>query len=78
MAKFTVEIVTKNYWTVEVEADDEHMAEEKADDICQEASSGCSCFGGLLMASVTEKQNFPTLKYTGSEWEFYPHLQDST
>ena len=67
MAKFTVEVVTKNYWTVEVEADDEHMAEEKAHDICQ-----------TELTSVTEKLKFPTLKYTGSEWEFYPHLQDST
>ena len=65
MANFTVEVVTKNYWTVEVEADDEHMAEEEADDICQ-----------TELTSVTEKLNFPTLKYKGSEWEFYPRLTE--
>tara|TARA_R100001163_G_scaffold63405_1_gene55285 strand:- start:287 stop:499 length:213 start_codon:yes stop_codon:yes gene_type:complete len=63
MAKFTVKVVTKNYWTVEVEADDEHMAEEEAHDICQ-----------TELTSVSEKLKFPTLKYKDSEWEFYPSL----
>ena len=66
MAKFTVEIVTKNYWTVEVEADDEHMAEQEADDICQSELSGWS----------DELRFLSHLKYTGSEWEFYPRLTE--
>ena len=63
MAKFTVEVTTKNFWKVEVEADDEHMAEEEAHDICQ-----------TELTSVSEKLKFPTLKYKDSEWEFYPSL----
>ena len=65
MAKFTVEVVTKNYWTVEVEADDMGSAEDLACDICQ-----------AELTPVSQKTNLPTLKYTGSEWEFYPELTE--
>jgi len=67
MAKFTVEVTTKNFWKVEVEADDEHMAEEEAHDICQ-----------TELTPVREKEKFPTLKYIDSEWEFYPKPSKET
>ena len=67
MAKFTVEVVTKNYWTVEVEADDEHMANDLACDICQ-----------AELTPVREKEKFPTLKHIDSEWEFYPQPSKET
>ena len=67
MAKFTVEVVTKNYWTVEVEADDEHMANDLACDICQ-----------VELRAVNEKLKLPTLKYIDSEWEFYPKPSKET
>jgi hypothetical protein len=60
MPKFTVTVVAKDYWTVELEAEDEAGAEDLAWDICQ----------GELLA-VSEKERAPTLKYVDSEWDFY-------
>jgi len=59
MPKFKVTVIAKDYWTAVVEADNEDEAEDLATDLCQ---------AGL--ASVSEKERIPNLKYLDSEWYF--------
>tara|TARA_Y100001963_G_scaffold122684_1_gene172157 strand:+ start:280 stop:540 length:261 start_codon:yes stop_codon:yes gene_type:complete len=58
MPKFKVEILTKDYWIAEVEADDESEAEDVATEICQHE-----------LTSVSEKEKTPTLQYLDSDWD---------
>ena len=58
MPKFKVEIVAKDYWIVEVEADDESEAEDVATEICQHE-----------LTFVSEKEKTPTLQYLDSVWD---------
>lgn len=59
MTKFHVTVISKDYWETTVEADSEDGAEDIASDLCQ---------AGL--ASVSEKEVAPNLKYLDSEWYF--------
>ena len=58
--KFQVTVIAKDYWTVELEAEDEAEAEDLATDICQ-----------AELTAVIDKEKAPTLKYIDSEWDFH-------
>ena len=60
MPKFTVTIKARDYWRVELEAENEAEAEDLATDICQ-----------VELTAVRDKEKAPTLHYDGSLWDFY-------
>ena len=61
--KFQVTVIAKDYWIVEIEAEDEVEAEDLATDMCQ-----------AELLSVSEKEKVKPhshLKFLDSEWDFY-------
>ena len=68
MTKFKIEIVAKDYYIVEVEADDEFKAKERVvTEICQEGWLEIKHHGTQF---VNGKEILPTLQYLDSVWDF--------
>tara|TARA_R110000765_G_scaffold5943_5_gene18575 strand:- start:1774 stop:1995 length:222 start_codon:yes stop_codon:yes gene_type:complete len=68
MTKFKIEIVAKDYYIVEVEADDEFKAKERVvTEICQEGWLEIKHHGTQF---VNGKEKLPTLQYLDSVWDF--------
>jgi|TARA_R110000823_G_scaffold14997_5_gene49140 hypothetical protein len=68
MTKFKIEIVAKDYYIVEVEADDEFKAKERVvTEICQEGWLEIKHHGTQF---VNGKETLPTLQYLDSVWDF--------
>tara|TARA_R110002167_G_scaffold155421_1_gene349867 strand:- start:1710 stop:1931 length:222 start_codon:yes stop_codon:yes gene_type:complete len=68
MTKFKIEIVAKDYYIVEVEADDEFKAKERVvTEICQEGWLEIKHHGTQF---VNGKERLPTLQYLDSVWDF--------
>ena len=68
MTKFKIEIVAKDYYIVEVEADDEFEAKERVvTEICQEGWLEIKHHGTQF---VNGKERLPTLQYLDSVWDF--------
>tara|TARA_R110000822_G_scaffold8322_7_gene32913 strand:- start:1534 stop:1755 length:222 start_codon:yes stop_codon:yes gene_type:complete len=68
MTKFKIEIVAKDYYIVEVEADDEFKAKERVvTEICQEGWLEIKHHGTQF---VNGKEKLPTVQYLDSVWDF--------
>ena len=68
MTKFKIEIVAKDYYIVEVEADDEFKAKERVvTEICQEGWLEIKHHGTQF---VNGKEKLTTVQYLDSVWDF--------